>query len=327
MSGNHNGQYERALELVRAAAAAGADAVKLQTYTADTMTLDIDRPPFRIDDGGLWQGRSLYDLYQEAAMPWDWQPLLAAEARALGIDLFSTPFDESAVDFLEDLGVPAYKIASFEIVDLSLIRRVASTGKPIILSTGMATLAEIEAAVEAARSGGAREVMLLRCTSEYPAEPSDMDLASIPYLAAAFGLPVGLSDHTLGLAAPLAAVALGACAIEKHYTISRTDGGPDAAFSLDHDELRVLVKEIRVAEQVVGGIRFGPATGERSNARFRRSLFVVRDIPAGQPLTLENVRAIRPGVGLEPRWLEQVIGRRARAAIPRGTPLSWELIS
>lgn len=327
MSGNHNRSYERAVALLRAAVDAGADAVKLQTYTADTMTLDLDDDVFRISDGGLWHGRTLHDLYNEASMPWDWQPLLFAEAEKLGIELFSTPFDDTAVAFLETIGVRAYKIASFEIVDLPLIARVARTGKPLVMSTGMATLAEIQAAVETADRSGAREILLMRCTSEYPASPGDMDLASIPHLASAFGLPVGLSDHTLGLAAPIAAVALGACAVEKHFTLRRSDGGPDAAFSLEPEELATLVRELRVAEQLVGEVRYGPARGERANALFRRSLFVVEDVAAGDALTSQNVRAIRPGSGLSPRWTEQVIGRRARKNIQRGTPLDWELIS
>ena len=326
LSGNHNGSYERALALVRAAARAGADAVKIQTYTADTMTLNIDRDDFRISDGGLWHGRTLYDLYREAAMPWEWQPRLMAEAVSLGVELFSTPFDETAVAFLEEMGVRAYKIASFEIVDTPLIERVARTGKPMIISTGMADLSEIQGAIGAARRSGATEILLLRCTSEYPALPADMDLATIPHLRQAFGLPVGLSDHTLGIAAPIAAVALGACAVEKHFTMRRADGGPDAAFSLEPEELALLVRELRVAEQLVGRVRYGPAGAERPNALFRRSVFVVSDVAAGEEFTRQNLRAIRPGTGLEPRWLEQVIGRRARSRIARGTPLSWDLI-
>ena len=327
MSGNHNGSYERAVALLRSARGAGADAVKLQTYTPDTMTIDHDSPLFRVPEGGLWGGRTLHDLYREAHMPWDWQPRLLAEARAIGIALFSTPFDETAVDFLEGIGMPAFKIASFEIVDLALIERVARTGRPMFISTGMATLAEIAEAVDTARSAGANEIVLLKGTSAYPADPGDMNLAAIPHLSAAFGVPAGLSDHSLGIAVPVAAVALGATVVEKHYTLHRSDGGPDSAFSLEADELAGMVRELRVAEQAVGRVRYGAGDAERGNIVFRRSLFVVRDVKAGDVLTKDNVRSIRPGNGLAPRALPLVLGRRASRDVARGTPLSWDLVA
>jgi N-acetylneuraminate synthase len=327
MSGNHNGDYDRALELLRVAKAAGANAVKLQTYTPDTITLKSDDPLFRLPSGGLWGGRTLYDLYGEASMPWEWQPKLLAEAKRIGITLFSAPFDDSAVDFLEDIGVPAFKVASFEIVDLPLIERVARTGKPMFISTGMATLAEISEAVGAARGAGAREIVLLKCTSAYPADPADMNIAAIPHLAAEFGLPVGLSDHTLGIAVPVAAVALGACAIEKHYTLRRADGGPDSGFSLEPEELRMMIEQVRIAERAIGAVSYGAGDAERGNIVFRRSLFVVEDLKAGDTLTSKNVRSIRPGNGLAPKHLPEVLGRRAAGPIKRGTPLSWELIA
>lgn len=326
MSGNHNGSYERAVALVRSAKDAGADAVKLQTYTPDTITIDHDGPLFRVPEGSLWAGRTLHDLYREAHMPWDWQPRLLAEARAIGITLFSTPFDETAVDFLEGAGMPAFKIASFEIVDLALIERVARAGRPMFISTGMATLAEIAEAVATARAAGARDIVLLKCTSAYPADPHDMNLASIPHLSAAFGVPAGLSDHTLGIAVPVAAVALGAAAVEKHYTLHRSDGGPDSEFSLEAEELSHMVRELRVAERAVGAVRYGAGDAERGNVVFRRSLFVVRDVEAGEVLTKDSVRSIRPGNGLAPRYLPLILGRRASRTIARGTPMSWELV-
>jgi N-acetylneuraminate synthase len=327
MSGNHNGDYDRALELLRVAKAAGANAVKLQTYTPDTITLKSDDPLFRLPSGGLWGGRTLYDLYGEASMPWEWQPKLLAEARRIGITLFSAPFDDSAVDFLEDIGVPAFKVASFEIVDLPLIERVARTGKPMFISTGMATLAEIAEAVEVARGAGAREIILLKCTSAYPADPADMNIAAIPHLSAEFGLPVGLSDHTLGIAVPVAAVALGACAIEKHYTLRRADGGPDSSFSLEPEELRSMIEQVRIAERAIGTVRYGAGDAERGNVVFRRSLFVVEDVKAGEEFNERNVRSIRPGNGLPPREYRKVLGKRARQDVVRGTPMSWDLIA
>lgn len=327
MSGNHNGDYDRALELLRAAKAAGANAVKLQTYTPDTITLNADGPLFRVPEGSPWGGRTLYDLYGEASMPWEWQPKLLAEAKRIGVTLFSAPFDHSAVDFLEDIGMPAFKIASFEIIDLPLVERVARTGKPMFISTGMATLEEITEAVAVARGAGAREIVLLKCTSAYPAAPDDMNLSAIPHLAATFGLPVGLSDHTLGIAVPVVAVALGAAAIEKHYTLRRADGGPDAAFSLEPEELRAMIEQVRVAERAIGSVKYGAGDAERGNVMFRRSLFVVEGVKAGEEFTHENVRSIRPGNGLPPKHLPEVLGRRAARDIERGTPLSWHLVA
>ncbi len=327
MSANHLGDFEHAAKIVRAAAEAGADAVKLQTYTADTITIDVDSSLFKERTGGtLWEGRGLYDLYQEGSMPWDWQPKLAAIADECGIHCFSAPFDASAVDFLEQMGVPAYKVASFEIVDIPLIQKMAATGKPVLISTGMSTHEEIAEAVAAARSGGADQIALLKCTSAYPAPPSEMSLATIPKMMADFGVPVGLSDHTMGIAAPIAAVALGASIVEKHFTISRADGGPDGAFSLEPAELREMIEGIRVAEQAIGNALYGPGTTEAGSRVFRRSLFVVEDVRAGEEITERNVRSIRPGDGLHPRHYPEVLGKRAVKDIARGTPLSWDLV-
>ncbi len=326
MSANHGGRFERAEEIVRAAARAGADAVKLQTYTADTMTLASGDELFRVGAGTIWEGRTLHDLYAEASTPWEWQPRLKAIADEAGVDLFSTPFDETAVDFLEGVGVPAYKIASFELTDLPLIRRVAATGKPVILSTGMATLEEVDEAVRAAREAGSGGLALLKCTSAYPAPPEEMNLRTIPHLVATFGVPVGLSDHSLGSAAAVAAVALGASIVEKHLTISRAEPGPDSPFSMEPVEFEAMVGDIRVAESALGSVRYEPSEREAASLAFRRSLFVVEDVRAGEALTRENVRAIRPGYGLPPRHLEAVLGRRAKRDIRRGTPLAWDLL-
>ncbi len=325
MSANHGMKYARAVEILHAAGEAGADAVKIQTYTPETITLDARSPRFQIRETP-WEGKYLYDLYREAYMPWEWQPRLMEEARRIGLPLFSTPFDETAVDFLEGLGVPAHKIASFEAVDLPLLRKVAQTGKPVILSTGMCTLAEIEEAVRAITGKGNRRLVLLKCTSAYPAPPEEMNLRAIPHLAEAFGFPVGLSDHSLGWEAAVTAVALGACLVEKHFTLSRGEGGPDAAFSLEPDEFRRMVQAVRTAEKALGAVRYEPTEREAANRRFRRSLFAVRDIRAGEAFTRENVRSIRPADGLHPRYLETVLGRAALREIPRGTPLSWDLI-
>jgi pseudaminic acid synthase len=325
MSGNHNGDIKRAVALLEAAKKAGADAVKLQTYTADTITIDHDGPGFRIE-GGLWDGRTLYELYQEAHTPWDWHPQLFAKARELGIAIFSSPFDSTAVDFLEELGAPAFKIASFEIIDLPLIQRAAKTGKPLIISTGVAGLGEIGEAVDAARAGGCREIALLHCTSGYPTPPEDSNLRTLRHLAEAFGVVAGLSDHTPGTAVPVAAVALGANLIEKHFTLRRADGGPDAAFSLEPEELAELVTNCRTAWTALGRISYELEASEKGNKTFRRSLYVVQDIPAGGRFTPENVRSIRPGYGLPPKHLPDVLGRRAGRAIARGTPLAWSLI-
>ena len=327
MSGNHNRSIDRALAIIDAAAAAGADAIKLQTYTADTMTIDSGAPGFVIEDpNSLWAGRRLYDLYAEAATPWDWHPRLIEHARSLGLECFSTPFDESAVDFLEELAVPAYKIASFECTDLALIRRVARTGKPMIISTGMATLAEIDDAVRAARGAGARDIVLLKCTSTYPATAENSNVRTIPALREAFAVEAGLSDHTMGCGAALAAVALGAVMIEKHFTLRRADGGVDSAFSMEPDEFALLRAESERAWQSLGTVRFGSMRAEEGSKQFRRSLYAVRDIPAGALLTSDNVRAIRPGFGLAPKHLDEVLGQRAGVAISAGTPLDWPLL-
>jgi N-acetylneuraminate synthase len=327
MSANHGGSLERAMEIVRAAKAAGADAVKLQTYTPDTMTIPAQGKEFLISGGTLWDGQTLYELYRAAFTPWEWQPRLKALADELGLHLFSSAFDAKAVDFLEDMGVPAYKVASFELVDLPLIERMARTGKPLIMSTGMATLGEIAEAVEAARAAGASQVALLKCTSAYPAPPEDMNLRTIPHLAEAFGVPAGLSDHTLGITVPAAAVSLGGCIVEKHLTLSRQMAGPDSAFSLEPGEFRAMVDAIRTVERALGGVAYGTTAAEIKSRAFRRSLFVVRDMQVGEPFTEANVRSIRPGHGLPPKVIRQVLGRRARGVIASGTPLRWDLIS
>ena len=329
ISANHHQQFDEAAALVRAAARAGADAVKLQTYTAETMTLDADGAVFRIGEGSPWTGRRLYDLYDDAQMPWAWHAPLQAIARAERIALFSTPFDGSAVDFLESLDMPAYKIASFELVDTALLRRVARTGKPVILSTGMATEDEIGEAVASLRDAGCREIALLRCASAYPAQPADIHLRAMQTLADRFGVVAGLSDHTLDPVVAVTAVALGGSLVEKHVTLDRSKGGADATFSLEPRELTELVRQVRTAEQALGTSRTipGPTDAERASLAFRRSLFVVQDIEQGEAFTAANVRALRPGDGLPPKHLDTVIGRRAAAKIPRGTPLRWDLVS
>lgn len=325
LSANHGQQLDRAIKLLEAAKQAGADAVKLQTYTADTLTIDCDNEHFRIH-GTRWAGRTLYDLYREAYTPWDWHGKLKEVASRLGLAFFSTPFDATAVDFLERLGVPAYKIASFEAIDLPLLRLVAATGKPVIVSTGMATLAEIDEAVRTLRESGATQIALLKCNSAYPAPPEEMNLRTIPHLAAAFGVPVGLSDHTLDEAVPVAAVALGACIIEKHLTLSRSAGGPDSGFSLEPEEFASMVGAVRSAEQALGRVSYGVTAHEAASRVFRRSLFVVRDMEPGERFTDKNVRAIRPGHGLHTRHLPEVLGAQAARRIARGTPLDWPLI-
>jgi len=325
LSANHLGDFERAVAIVHAAADAGADAVKLQTYTPDTITLDAEGDAFSIGEGTPWTDRRLYEVYQEAYMRWEWQPELARIAAERGIHCFSSPFDATAVDFLEEMGVPAYKIASFELVDTGLIERAARTGKPLILSTGMAEREEIETAVEAARKAGGGGVVLLKCTSAYPSPPEALNLRSIPALAEDFDVPVGLSDHTLDDATVVAAVALGACMVERHLTLSRADGGPDGSFSMEPDEFRRMVEAIRLTEQMLGSPRYGPNASERETRRFRRSLFAVRDIAEGEAFTEENVRSIRPATGLAPKHLGEVLRRRAARSIARGTPLAWDL--
>ncbi len=327
LSANHNQNFDQAVELIKVAKEAGADAVKLQTYTPDILTLRSDAEYFRIGGGTLWDGRTLYDLYSEAYMPWEWQPKLKAIADELGIDLFSTAFDPSAVDFLEELGVPVHKVASFEVVDIPLIAKMSRTGKPLIISTGMAALGEIEEAVRAAHFAGAKQIALLKCTSAYPAPLEEMNLRSIPHLATAFHVPVGLSDHTLGIAAPVAAVGLGACIVEKHFTLSRDVPGPDSAFSLEPHEFKAMVEAIRVAETALGQVSYEVTEREAASRVFRRSLFVVKDMKAGEVFTEENVRSIRPGHGLSPTYLKDVLGRRAVRDIERGTPLEWQLLS
>jgi pseudaminic acid synthase len=322
MSANHGQDFDRAIRIVRAAKEAGADAIKLQTYTPDTLTIDCDEEYFQVQ-GTIWDGRSLYDLYREAYMPWDWQPKLKDAANGMGLDLFSTAYDDTAVDFLEAMEVPAYKIASFEAVDMPLLRTIAQTGKPVIMSTGMATLAEIDEAVRAIREAGGGQLALLKCTSAYPARPEEMNLRAIPHLAEAFNVPVGLSDHTRNVGVPVAAVALGACIIEKHLTLSRTVLGPDGAFSLEPNEFKSMVEAVRTAEKALGAVRYGVGGDEEASRVFRRSLFVVKDVKVGERFTTENVRSIRPGYGLHPRYLAQVIGQCASQDIACGTPLGW----
>lgn len=325
LSGNHNGSLERCLSMVDAAADTGCDAIKIQTYTADTITLDVDRPEFRIH-GGLWDGRTLHELYQEAQTPFEWHAAIFERARQRGVTLFSSPFDETAVDLLDDLGAPAFKIASFEAVDLPLIRYAAARGKPLIISTGMANLAEIETARDAALQAGAAGVLLLHCVSSYPATFADANLRTIPDMAARFGCPIGLSDHTPGSAASVAAVALGACAVEKHFTLARSDGGPDAAFSLEPAEFKALVEDTRNAWAALGGVNYDLLGSERGNVLFRRSLYVTADVKAGQPLTRANIRSVRPGNGLPPADLEKVLTGKAARDLTRGEPLDWSMV-
>ena len=326
LSANHNQDFDQAVKIIQAAKDSGADAVKLQTYTADTITIACDREPFRIAGGTLWDGRTLHELYREAYTPWEWQPKLKQVANDLGMDLFSTPFDESAVDFLEEMKVPAHKLASFELVDIALIQKMARTGKPLIMSTGMAAAEEIEEAVQAARQAGATQIALLKCTSSYPATADDMNLRTIPELARRFAVPAGLSDHTMGNAVAVAAVTLGACIIEKHITLSRTSKGPDSEFSLEPQEFKAMVEAIRTTERALGAVHFGPGAQEASSLVFRRSLFVVEDLRRGEEFTARNVRSIRPAHGLHTRHLPQVLGKRAARDIARGTPLDWGLV-
>jgi pseudaminic acid synthase len=326
LSANHHQDFAQAVRIIQAAKEAGADAVKIQTYTADTITIQCDREEFRIGGGTLWDGRTLYQLYNEAFTPWEWQPKLKLIANDLGIDFFSSPFDDTAVDFLEKMNVPAYKLASFELVDIGLIQKMARTGKPLILSTGMATTEEIEEAVQTARQAGASAIALLKCTSAYPATADDMNLRTIPELAKRFDVPVGLSDHTMGSTTAVAAVTLGACIIEKHITLSRSQKGPDSEFSLEPQEFKAMVDAIRFTESALGVVQFGPSQREASSRVFRRSLFVVKDVRRGEEFTAQNVRSIRPAHGLHTRHFLDVLGKRAARDIVRGTPLEWDLV-
>lgn len=327
MSGNHNQSLDRALELVEAAAKAGAHALKLQTYTADTMTLDCHKPGFVIEDpGSLWAGAQLYKLYEEAHTPWDWHAPIFERARALGMIPFSTPFDSTAVDFLESLDVDCYKIASFENTDIPLIQKVARTGKPMIMSTGMATVAELHRSVTAAREAGCEHLVLLKCTSTYPSSPVNSNIATIPHMRELFDCQVGLSDHTMGTGVSVASVVLGATVIEKHFTLARADGGVDSSFSLEPEELRHLVVETERAWQAVGTVKYGPSQAEKKSLQFRRSLYITQDMNAGDVLTTDNVRAIRPGFGMPPEYLDEVLGASVKSDVERGTPLSWNLL-
>ncbi len=326
LSANHSQSFEKAVRIIHAAKDAGADAVKLQTYTADTITLRSDKECFRIAGGTLWDGRTLHDLYQEAFTPWEWQPKMKEVAEKLGMHCFSSAFDETAVDFLEQMNVPAYKVASFELVDIGLIQKMARTGKPLIMLTGLASEGEIAEAVEAARAAGATEVALLKCTSAYPAPPEDANLHTISELARRYDCPAGLSDHTMGIAVPVAAVALGACIIEKHLCLSRADGGPDSAFSLEPEEFKAMVDAVRTAEKALGSIQFAPSAREAGSRKFRRSLFVAENVKKGEVFTAQNVRSVRPSDGLHPRHLKEVLGQHAARDIEKGTPLDWTLI-
>jgi pseudaminic acid synthase len=326
MSANHNQDFEQAVKILHAIKESGADAVKLQTYTPETITIDSEKECFRISQGTIWEGKNLFGLYSEAYTPWEWQPKLKVIADGLGLDLFSSPFDHTAVDFLEKLNMPAYKIASFELVDLPLIERVAKTGKPVIMSTGMASLSEIEEAVHTARQAGASQIALLKCTSAYPAPPEEINLRTIPHLAETFKVPSGLSDHTLGMAVPVAAVALGASIVEKHFTLSRKISGPDSAFSLEPSEFKTMVEAIRNIEKALGNVSYEGTKQELASRSFRRSLFVVKDMSAGEIFTEDNLRSIRPAHGLPPKYFQEILGRRAARFLERGLPLAWDMV-
>ncbi|AKS39494.1 N-acetylneuraminate synthase [Anoxybacillus gonensis] len=327
MSGNHNQSLERALAIVEAAAKAGAHALKIQTYTADTMTLNLENPEFKIEDSdSLWKGNTLYQLYQQAYTPWEWHKPIFDRARELGMIPFSTPFDETAVDFLEELDVPMYKIASFENNDIPLIKKVASTGKPMIISTGMATVAELDETVRAAREAGCKDLVLLKCTSTYPASPENTNILTIPHMRELFDCQVGLSDHTMGVGVAVASVALGATVIEKHFTLSRADGGVDSAFSMEPDEMKALVVETERAWQALGEVKYGPMEKEKASLKFRRSIYVAQDIKEGELFTRENIKIIRPGYGLPPKYYDLVIGKTAKKDVKKGTPLSWDML-
>ncbi|MBE3594363.1 MAG: pseudaminic acid synthase [Candidatus Carbobacillus altaicus] len=327
MSGNHNHSLERALQIVESAAKAGVHAVKLQTYTADTMTIDQSEGEFFISDpNSLWKGKSLYELYQEAYTPWEWHEPIFRKCKELGLLCFSTPFDETAVDFLESLNVPAYKIASFENADLPLIKKVAATGKPMIVSTGMATLAELDETVRAIKEMGNEQIILLKTTSTYPASPEHTNLLTIPHMRELFDCEVGISDHTMGIGVAIASVALGATVIEKHFTLSRADGGVDSAFSMEPHEMKALVEESEKAWQAMGKVFYGPTEKEKSSLKFRRSLYIVKDMKAGEVITKEHIRSIRPGYGLEPKYFDYIVGKRVNKEVKKGTPLSWDLV-
>ncbi|MEO0755517.1 MAG: pseudaminic acid synthase [Cyanobacteria bacterium J06648_16] len=327
MSGNHNQSLERALEIVDAAATAGVHGLKIQTYTAETMTIDSDKADFFISDAdSLWQGNSLHALYQKAYTPWEWHQPIFERCQERGLIGFSTPFDATAVDFLETLAVPCYKIASFENTDLPLIRKVAATGKPVIISTGMATVAELDETVQVAREAGCHDLILLKCTSTYPAEPDSINLATIPHLQSLFQAQVGLSDHTLGIGVGVASVALGVTFVEKHFTLSRAAGGVDSAFSAEPAEMSQLVTESEKAWRAMGKISYGPTAGEKKSFTFRRSLYVVKDVEAGDLFTPDNLKSIRPGYGLPPKYLPQILGRTAKVDIEKGTAMTWDLL-
>lgn len=327
MSGNHNQSLERALEIVEAAAVTGAHALKIQTYTADTMTLDLDEGEFFISDpNSLWKGKSLYELYQEAYTPWEWHKPIFDRCKELGMIAFSTPFDETAVDFLERLDVPCYKIASFENTDIPLIRKVAATGKPMIISTGMATVAEMDESVRATREAGCKDVILLKCTSTYPATPENTNILTIPHMRELFQCEVGLSDHTMGIGVSIASVALGATVIEKHFTLRRADGGVDSAFSMEPEEMKALVVETELASQAMGRISYGPTEKEKASLQYRRSLYVAEDMKAGDVFNRKNLRAIRPGFGLPPKYYDIFLGKKIKKDAKKGIPVSWDLI-
>lgn len=327
LSANHNGSFDNAVKLIREAAKTGVDAIKLQTYTADTITLDCNNEYFQIKQGTLWDGRTLHNLYEEAYMPWKWQPELKKIAEEEGMICFSSPFDKTAVDFLEDMNVPAYKVASFEITDIPLIEYIASKGKPVIIATGIATIADIDEAVKACRRVGNNQIVLLKCTSAYPALIEEANLKTIPNLSQTFDVISGLSDHTLGITVPIAAVSIGAKVIEKHFTLRRADGGPDAAFSLEPEELKAMVKSIREVEKALGNVSYKLTEQTKKSREFCRSLFVVKDIKNGEIFTEENLRSIRPGYGMSPKYLVELIGKTAKCDIQRGTPLNWELVN
>jgi pseudaminic acid synthase len=325
MSANHNQNFEKAVKIVKAAKKAGADAIKLQTYRPETITIDCDNKYFRIK-GTVWEGKTLYELYGEAYTPWEWQPELMQVADKLGLHFFSTPFDHSAVDFLENMGVPAYKVASFELVDLPLLRKIGATGKPVIMSVGMASLTEIDEAVNTVRNAGSKQIALLKCTSAYPATPEEANLRTIPHLEETFGVVAGLSDHTLGSAVAVASVALGACIVEKHFTLSHKDTGPDSSFSMNPEEFKEMVQDIRTVEKALGAISYELTESQKTSVCFRRSLFIIKDVKQGEKISHENVRSIRPAYGIGTKYIDIIMGKRFKKDIIRGTPLTWDLL-